>query len=47
MSHRLADSLLAGSGQNWFDSLVIRMELFSVSNQFHPDPARKVSAKPV
>jgi len=38
MSYRLADSLRAGSGWNWFDSTAAE------PNQFHPDPARKLFA---
>jgi len=38
MSYRFADNLRAGSGRNWFGSAR------SETNQFRPDPARKLSA---
>jgi len=38
MSYRYADSLRAGSGWNWFGSAAVE------SNEFRPDPARKLSA---
>jgi len=41
-----ADSLPAGSGQNWFGSTAAEPTISAAAepNQFRPDPARKLSA---